>query len=138
MEHIPENISKDIIHITVLTTLKMELLITAIAAETALETALETDLYRYTCLSIRSGKKYVNVLHNKKTQRNIVFHKTKEGVIFTPYVLNDSIALGPIEPWRKKEEYLNEQVLDDENNQILNQLTEDSNPILIEYILKKE
>lgn len=39
---------------------------------------------------------------------------------------------------RKKEEYLNEQVLDDENNQILNQLTEDSNPILIEYILKKE
>ena len=90
---------------------------------------LETDLYRYTCLSIRSGKKYVNVLHNKKT---------KEGVIFTPYVLNDSIALGPIEPWRKKEEYLNEQVLDDENNQILNQLTEDSNPILIEYILKKE
>ena len=42
MEHIPENISKDIIHITVLTTLKMELLITAIAAETALETALET------------------------------------------------------------------------------------------------
>ena len=99
---------------------------------------LETDLYRYTCLSIRSGKTYVNVLHNKKTQRNIVFHKTKEGVIFTPYVLNDSIALGPIEPWRKKEEYLNEQVLDDENNQILNQLTEDSNPILIEYILKKE
>lgn len=99
---------------------------------------LETDSYRYTCLSIRSGKKYVNVLHNKKTQRNIVFHKTKEGVIFTPYILNDSIALGPIEPWRKKEEYLNEQILDDQNRQILNQLTEDSNPILIEYILKKE
>ena len=39
MEHIPENISEDIIHIAVLTTLKMELLITAIAAETALETA---------------------------------------------------------------------------------------------------
>ena len=39
VEHIPENISKDIIHITILATLKMELLITAIAAETALETA---------------------------------------------------------------------------------------------------
>ena len=34
VEHIPENISKDIIHITILATLKMELLITAIAAET--------------------------------------------------------------------------------------------------------
>ena len=95
-------------------------------------------IYTVILVSLSDPAKYVNVLHNKKTQRNIVFHKTKEGVIFTPYVLNDSIALGPIEPWRKKEEYLNEQVLDDENNQILNQLTEDSNPILIEYILKKE
>lgn len=99
---------------------------------------LETDLYRYTCLSIRSGKKYVNVLHNKKTGQNMVFHKTKEGVIFTPYILNDSIALGPIEPWRTKEEYLNDQVLDDKNMQILNRLTEDTNPVLIEYVLKKE
>ncbi len=74
----------------------------------------------------------------KKTQRNIVFHKTKEGVIFTPYVLNDSHCSRSHRTLEKKEEYLNEQVLDDENNQILNQLTEDSNPILIEYILKKE
>lgn len=98
---------------------------------------LENDLYRYTCISIQSGKKYINIFHNKKTNKNTVFNKTKEGIIFTPYILNDTLALGPIEPWRKREEYLNEQILDNENLEILNNLSENDNPILIEYTLKK-
>lgn len=98
---------------------------------------LENDLYRYTCISINSSEKYMSILHNKNMNKNIIFYKTKEGLIFTPYILNDSIALSPIEPWRKREEYLNEQILDNENLQILNNLTENDNPILIEYTLKK-
>lgn len=99
---------------------------------------LQNSLYKYTCISPNSDKKYISIFYNKKTGKNIVFEKTTEGIIFTPYLLNDSIALSPIEPWRKSEEYINSKVLDSDNLEILRKLSENDNPILIEYTLKKE
>lgn len=95
---------------------------------------LQNNRYVYACLAPESGKRYISVLYDKKKNEKWVFDKTKEEIIFSPYLLNDSLAIGILTPWRKVEEYINPLVLDAKDNEWLNKRSEEENPFLIQYL----
>lgn len=92
--------------------------------------------YLYTMLKLPRTKQFVNIFHDKTTHRNLVFEKSKEGVLFYSNYMDDDVSINAI-PAQDIETYRNLSILDEESRKFLENYDENFNPYLIEYKFKK-
>ena len=92
---------------------------------------------RYLFCSLFMKNKILNILYDKTTKRKVVFSKSKEDIGLYPLYMDNNKIIGitdetlvPLEPLE------NTQNIEIINKDIINILTDNSNPILIKYIFK--
>ena len=92
---------------------------------------------RYLFCSLFMKNKILNILYDKPTKRKIVFSKSKKDIGLYPLYMDNNKIIGitdeTLAPLQSLENIQNIEII---NKDIINNLTDNSNPILIKYLFK--
>ena len=95
----------------------------------------QNDQYYYS--SIFMKERMINIFYNKESKEKIIFSNTKEGIGIFPIIIDNEKIIGITnEDWVPLSSLTKAKNASIINQEILKNITDNSNPILIKYIFK--